>query len=217
MTGFGRSEKDYSGLRISVEIRTVNNRFCDIGLKIPRNLNPIEAEIREHIRSRVNRGRINILITVDYDTTDKSPVEIDSSAAKACYKELHNLNEDLGNSVPVTLNDLLHFSELFTGTPDRIVTDEFRHQVIESLDSALDDLVKMRRNEGLSLAKDIISRIREIEGIKKNIEKLAAKQSQQQFERLQERLEHLLNAGPMDPGRLEQEMAIIADKLGITE
>ncbi len=217
MTGFGRCEENYPGLRVTVEIRTVNNRFCDIGLKIPRDLNPMESEIRERIRSRINRGRVNLLINIAYDTTDDFVINIDSTTAQVCFQELQNLNRELGNSGSVTLSELLHFSEHFTRTPDRIFTDELRQQVLESLDVALNDLAKMRRGEGLTLAEDLLLRIEEIDKSRVKIASLAADQPKLQMERLQERLEQLVNAGTLDPGRLEQEMAILADKLDISE
>ncbi len=217
MTGFGRSEKTYPGLRISVEIRTVNNRFCDIGMKIPRDLNPMETEIRELIRKKVNRGRVNLLITMERDAEDEFALHIDLKAAKVCHKMLSELNEELGRSDPITLSQLLHFSDQFTKLPERTLSDDLKKQVMESLDAALENLLDMRRLEGISLAEDLLVRIEQIDKTRKEIETLADDQPQQQMQLLQERLEQLVSSTPLDPGRLEQEIAILSDKLDITE
>lgn len=217
MTGFGRCEQDLPGLRISVELRTVNNRYCDIGMKIPRELNAIESEIRDRVRARINRGRINLLIVVERDATDDLSLQINSEAAKACYTKLDELNAELGSPATVTLGQLLHFSDLFTKSPDRELSSELKSKVFATLDKALDDLIDMRRTEGLTLAKDLLQRIEQIDNTREEIEKLAVDQPALQFERLKERLQQLLSLESLDPDRLEQEMALMSDRLDITE
>ena len=217
MTGFGRSEKTFPGLRIAVEARSINNRFCEIGMKIPRELNPLEPEIRDRVRRRIARGRVSLLIALDRDAVEDSPLKIDVQAANVCYQKLEELNSSLGNLGPVTLGQLLHFSDFFTQQPDRELSDELQRRVLEVLDDTLDDLVSMRRSEGISLAEDLLQRVDHIDRIRREIEKLAADQPKLQMERMRERLEVLLSLGPLDPGRLEQETAMMADRLDIEE
>lgn len=217
MTGFGRSEKNFPGINISVEIRTVNNRFCEIGMKIPRELNAMESEIRDRIRSRLARGRINLLITLDRDPSDDSILKIDLRAADLCRQKLVELGAKLGTNEPVTLEHLLHFSDYFTAQPDAELSDTLRQQILAALDEALAGLLKMRRSEGISLAEDLLERIEAIDKIRLQIQELAADQPKLQMEKLNERLDLLINSGPVDPGRLEQEMAFLADKLDISE
>jgi uncharacterized protein (TIGR00255 family) len=217
MTGFGRCEQVHPGLRISVELRTVNNRYCDIGLKIPRELNAVESEIRDHVRTRINRGRINLLVVVERDATDDLSLQIDAEAAKVCYQKLDDLNQDLGRPAPVTLGQLLHFSDLFTRTPERQLSGELKAKVFDTLDKALNDLIAMRRTEGLALARDLLVRIEQIDKVRREIEALAQEQPKLQFEKMKERLQQLLNLESLDPGRLEQEMALMSDRLDVTE
>lgn len=217
MTGFGRCEKHFPAVNISIEIRSVNNRFFDIGMKIPRELNPIESDIRDCIRSRLNRGRINLLITLERDPTEEDTILVNLKAAEICRHKLSQLNSDLGNSNPVTLDQLLHFSDFFIKVPETSLNETLKGQVLETLDAALNDLTEMRRNEGLNLAKDLSIRLTKMDEIRNAIVSLADDQPNQQMEKIQQRVQQLVSSGPIDPGRLEQELAFLADRLDITE
>lgn len=217
MTGYGRSEKTFDGLRISAEIRSVNNRHCEIGMKTPRELNAMESDIRECIRNRITRGRISLLITIERDAVDESLLKMDPEAANACHRALEELNETIGTPGPITLDQLLHFSDVFAKQPERTLNEEIKKQVLETLDAALDDLIEMRRTEGVSLGEDLVKRIRQIEHIRQEIVKLAEDQPRLQMEKIQGRIEQLSSSEPLDPGRLEQELAFLADRLDISE
>lgn len=217
MTGYGRSERAFPGLRIAAEIRTVNNRFCDIGMKFPRELNPMEVDIREHIRGKVTRGRVNILITVDWDPSEEMTLQLDSEAAKICHRKLVDLSRELDGTTTVTLSQLLHFSDYFTKVPEKSISDSLQEQVLSVIDEAVERLNEMRRTEGISLAEDLLKRIERVDRFRAKIKALAAEQPKMQMEKIQERLQQLVTSGPLDPGRLEQEMALLADRLDITE
>ncbi len=200
-----------------MELRTVNNRYCDIGMKIPRELNAVELDIRERIRRRLHRGRINVLISLDWEASEDLTLQLDSRAAKICHEKLTQLSRELDGGETVTFDHLLHFSDYFTRTPEKTLDDELRQQVFEVVDEALEQLVAMRREEGLRLAEDLATRIERVDSLRRRIEDLAEKQPELQMEKMQERLEQLVKSGPLDPGRLEQELAILADRLDITE
>ncbi|MCX6639217.1 MAG: YicC family protein [bacterium] len=218
MTGFGHHERTANDLNIAVELRSVNNRFFEIGMKIPRRLNYIESDIRERVRQSISRGRVNLLITLTREgNAAEGPLKIDLKTAQSCYDQLEELNRTLGTYLPVRMEHLLHFSEMFISEPEGAVDDGLKQQVIEALGAALDDLVRMRRVEGKSLAEDLIDRVAQIEQIRAKIVALAADQPKLQMEKLQERLNALLNSASLDPGRVEQEFAILVDKLDISE
>jgi len=217
MTGFGRHEKTFPGLSITVEIRTVNNRHCDIGMKLPRDLGPIEGEIRDRIRARLVRGRISVLIIINRDATDDDTLKLDIEAAQACYNKLVELNRSIGAPGEVYLGQLLHFSDLFAKQADRELTDELRNQVLNTLDAALEDVHDMRRREGIRMADDLLIRIDNIGATRKTIIDFAGEQPKLQMQKLQERLAQLIESETLDPGRLEQEAALMADRLDITE
>jgi len=217
MTGFGRSEFSAPGRQISVEIRSVNNRFCEIGMKLPRELNTLELEIRDRIRARIQRGKISLLISLKKDAAEAAPLRIDLQAARACFAQLQELSRTLGNEGAVTLGQLLHFSDYFTEVAEASIDEETKGQIFAALDTALNDLVSMRRSEGASLAQDLLERQAHIEQCLAQIENLAGGQPAVQMQKLRERLELLAGAGPLDPGRLEAELALMADRLDVSE
>jgi len=217
MTGFGRSEIAAPGFRISVEIRSINNRFCEIGMKIPRELYALEANIRDRIRARIERGKISLLISLSHENEEEAPLQLDLAKARACYARLQDLNRELGNGAPVTLGQLLHFSDYFTEAAQIGLDEKTQAIVFSALTEALNDLAAMRRQEGSSLAADLLSRQAKIEASLAQIEELAKNQPQVQLEKLSERMEQLIAGGPLDPGRLEMELAFLVDRLDISE
>jgi uncharacterized protein (TIGR00255 family) len=217
MTGFGSGELTASGRQVSVEIRTVNNRFIDIGLRLPRELNALEGDIRDRIRSRIARGRVSIMISLKKDGLDESPLKLDFQAAQVCFARLQELNQFLGSTAPVSLGQLLHFSDYFTQDLSSSLEKDVKEEVFEALDAALTNLAAMRRTEGVSLAQDLLMRLGKIENFTSQIESLAGEQPQIQMAKLRERLEMLVAAGPLDPGRLETELSLMADRLDVTE
>ncbi len=217
MTGFGRSEQKASGRQISVEIRSVNNRFIEIGMKIPRELNPMEGDIRERLRTRLARGRVSVLISFIRDSLDESPLHLDVQAAQTCFLKLQELNKALGCNASVTLGQLLHFSDYFTQDVGKNLEEALRQQVLAAIDAAVEDLVQMRRLEGISLALDLLARLGSTEQILGQIETLAKDQPQVQMQKLRERLQLLSTDATLDEGRLETEMTLMADRLDISE
>lgn len=217
MTGFGRSEMTAPGFRISVEVRSINNRFCEIGMKIPRELYALEADIRDRIRARIGRGKISLLISLSLDSGEAAPLQLDLAKARTCYVRLQDLNRELGSGAPVTLGQLLHFSDYFAESAEIGLNENTQAVVFSALDAALNDLIAMRRQEGASLATDLQIRQANIEAILARIEELAKDQPQVQLEKAKERIQQLVGAGPLDPGRLEMELAFLADRLDISE
>jgi len=217
MTGFGHSSVAAPGRQIGVEIRSVNNRFLEVGLKTPRELNALEGDVRDFLRSRLQRGRLSVLVTLDRDAGQTPTLNIDVPAARICYERLEELNHNLGFEGPVGLEQLLTFSDYFTLDPRREADEELKKLVLQALETAVEDLNAMRRAEGVSLAQDLLDRLAAIEAVTGEIEGLAADQPQQQMQKLKERLELLTAPGPLDAGRLETELALMADRLDITE
>ena len=218
MTGFGRCEGIANGYHIAIEIRTVNNRFFEIGMKIPKQLNGLEAEFRDKIRQYVQRGRVNLLICLNREgVSEETPLSIDLEVARRCRDQLADLNLDLGYHEPIRFDHLLQFADVFIIEPTALTEDGIRDDVLKILEGALTDLVLMRRTEGHSLAQDLLRRIELINSTRLQIVELSKDQPKQQLEKLQERLKMLLSSVPVDPARLEQELAIFADRLDVTE
>jgi uncharacterized protein (TIGR00255 family) len=151
------------------------------------------------------------------DGVEDSPLKLDFQAAQICYAKLQELNQHLGNPGSVSFGQLLHFSDFFTQDLSSSLDDGVKEELFTALDTAITDLAAMRRSEGVSLAQDLMMRLEKIEAITAQIEVLAEEQPALQMQKLRERVDLLLAAGPVDPGRLETEMALMADRLDVTE
>jgi len=164
MTGYGSAESVASGVKILVELRSVNNRFAEISVKLPRQLLPYELEVRELIRSRFQRGKISAYIQLQAD--DEQPITTTLNAEKtAAYRDLLNqLRDAAGIEVPLTLDNFLRFSDVFdSGSSALEHASELWDQVKAVALEAVEQLKLMRRREGKELLQDFASRLAEIE------------------------------------------------------
>jgi uncharacterized protein (TIGR00255 family) len=217
MTGFGRGEASGGGITVSVELRTVNSRFLEVTARLPRLLSMRENDVKELIRKKISRGKVSVVANVDKDGEGAASLEINSPAARAYYRLLVQLRKTLKLKETVKLEHLLQFSEIFEQKDDG-GTDEKAWGVLqESLDAALGALAEMRSAEGGELERDFRARIVVLDQRLGQIERLSAEQVPAERARLRERMTQLLEKTPVDEGRLEMELALMADRLDVTE
>ena len=217
MTGYGRGEATGDGITVAVELRSVNSRFLEVTTRLPRSLSLRENEIKELIRKRVSRGKISLLVAVESENNGDLPLKINVSAAKAYYKLLNQLKESVKLKETVKLEHLLRFSEVIE-PQEMESTDDVEWSVMQkALDKGIDNLMQMRWNEGGELKKDLRARIGIIEEKLNVIEQLSKEQVPKERIRLRERIKQLLENETVDEGRLELELALLADRLDVTE
>ncbi|HET6272446.1 MAG TPA: YicC/YloC family endoribonuclease [Bacteroidota bacterium] len=217
MTGYGRGEASSKGIAIAVELRSVNSRFLEVTTRLPRSLSLRENEIKEILRRRVSRGKIALALTVERETNGTLPLKINASAAKSYYKLLNQLRKTVKLKETVKLEHLLRFSEVIEQQEMEGTDEEEWGVAQQALDKAIDQVVGMREDEGKELKKDFTHRIANIEQKLTEIEQIAREQVPAERLRLRERITHLLEKEPVDEGRLEMELALMADRLDITE
>lgn len=217
MTGYGRGEEARDGILAVAELRSVNNRFLEVSARLPRSLAARENEVKELIRKKINRGKINATISVERKDGKSVPLRIDPQAAKEVYKLLNQLRKTAGITEKVKLEHLLQFSEVI-GQAEIADSDEAEWRVAEAaIDKAVDALEAMRRQEGRELGKDFQQRIVTLEGNVRKVEELSKAQIPVERERLRERIKQLLGQEQVDEGRLEMELALMADRIDVTE
>jgi len=218
MTGFGRGEAKIGDLRAEAEIRSLNSRFLEVSARLPRSLSLRENDIRELVRSKLSRGKINVTVNVVHESGEVLPVRINIPAAKAVYALLTELQNSLGIFHPITLEDVLRFSEVFEPNPAEASNDAEWQVAREALNAAIDQLWIMRRNEGAELAADLQKRMVKLRENVGQIEQLSRKRIPEERAQLQERIQQLLgDKFAIDPSRLELEIALLADRLDVTE
>lgn len=217
MTAFGRGEAVADGYRFTVELRTLNHRFCDIRIKLPRRYTDFEEEIKRKLSNQFSRGRIEVNVVAD-ETLDKvQHLTVDTELAETYKRLLLDLKDKLGIEAGLRLDTLLHFRDIFVFKED----EESRGQAWKVMEMALDQGVKqcihMRREEGSAIEADFSERLNRLETLVREIEGRASLVVIDVQERLQKRIEELLGQGGVDESRLAQEVAILAEKSDVTE
>ncbi len=217
MTGFGRGEIQKGGRVWTAEVRCVNNRYLDLKIKLPRGFSPLEEKIRKKVTETHLRGRVDMFLSVSGDFTDLQEIKVNLALAKGYRDALQALSEEFALDGNVT-------SQMLAAYPDVLVREQMDEDLAEVwgvvenvIDSALESCDTMRTQEGAALAEDLIGRLRFFEKTVQNIEESIPNLLEQRQKNLQERLSKLLANVQLDPARLAQEVALMADKTDVTE
>lgn len=217
MTGFGNGSAEMDGISVNVELRSVNARFFECSARLPKSILHLENQVKEKIRARINRGKLNLTVVIDFASPEELPMRINTQAAKGYFQLLRNLQDAVGIDTPVTLENLLRFPEVLE-TEEQPETVEREWELTErALEQAIDALNAMRQNEGREIVDDLRARVDIMEKGIHEIEGLSHDTIDIERKRLKERIESLLGNDKFDPERMEQEIIIFADKIDITE
>ena len=203
---------------VLADVRSVNNRFLEVAIRLPRTLTLREIDVKELVRSKFSRGKVNVVMTTTRENENDMPLKINPAAAKAYGKLLNSLRKAAKIQERVTLDHLLKFPEVLEiGILED--GDEKEWSVArQALLAALDDLGVMRQREGIELMNDFIARLNRLKEIIDEVERIAKTLVPEERARLEERLNRLLSdKSVIDRGRLELELALFADKLDVTE
>ncbi len=217
MTGHGRGEAEGGGLRVTADVRTLNHRFLDCEVRGP--LSPdLEAEVRARVGSRVQRGRVEVGVTLDSGGTTAASVRVNVATMHAMAAGLSQVARDLGVADGLRLEHLAALPWARALEPAFPETDAAgRAAVLAAVDDALAGVVAMREREGADMAREMAARVGALKDHALAARQAAAAAAPAQAQRLRERMEELLAGLPADRGRLEQEAAIAADRADVTE
>lgn len=217
MTGFGRSNWEEKGRNFTIEIKSVNHRYFDLNIKMPRNLVFLEDKIRKSVSKKLVRGKIDLYISQNrYEAQDgimKFNSVLGDSYVK-CLKEIgkrYNLRDDISISLIARYPDVITLEQVEEGE------DELWKGVSQTLEEALDMLVDMRLKEGARLQEDILKRCKHIEKLVGTIESKADTVVEEYRKKLNDRLKELIKNKIIDENRIAAEIAIYADKACIDE
>lgn len=216
MTGFGRGEYGVEGKRYLVEIKSINHRFTDISIRMPRSFNFLEDKIRQFVLKDISRGKIEVYIFIENLGLEGRSVLVDKALASLYIKELKELNRELDLQDDLTLSSLLRLPEILKVESDND-DDSIWSELSNALDSAIKNLIMMREQEGIKLKNDILNRSNIIKDMVSNIETRAPKVVTEYKERLNNRLKELLDNASIDETRLAMEVAVFADRASICE
>jgi uncharacterized protein (TIGR00255 family) len=214
MTGYGAGSARLGGGTLSVEIRSVNHRHVDLRLDLPKELAPIAYEVEPSLRARLVRGRYDVTARLDGAAT---PPLLDRERARAAYRELAALRDELAPGTALSVAVLASLPELFRATPEW-TRDELVRSFEEAANGALHALVAMRTHEGRHLADDVRTRLEEARTQRARIAEEVPLTVERERRRLSERIARLVEPGTsVDPGRLELEVVLFADRADVSE
>jgi len=217
MTGFGRAEGDTTLGKVFVESRSVNHRYCDINIKLPKRLTLFENRMKEMIRSQVSRGRIDVSFRLENSGEEKVQLSVDLDLAKQYYRVLHELKEKLQLKDDITLNLLAGAKDLIMAKEEIGDLEPYWQEVLRILEQSLKNMDDMKRLEGESLAHDLKQRLESIAEQFQMIKQQFPSRLEATLSRLHDRLRSLLEGMEVDPSRFQQEIAFLAERTDITE
>ena len=219
MTGYGRGQREQSGLSVAVEVRTVNHRFADVQLRMPRTLASLEPELKRSIGQTIGRGRADVFVRLEHAQGKPSQVEINSSLVAGLVEAASRLRDELGVEGALDVPTVLRFPEaVSTRTGQEELDDEARGLVRDVINEAVAAVQDMRRAEGALIVADLAPRLARVDELRQSIAGRAAQVPEEARQRLEQRLEELLpQSSTLAPGRLEAEVALLADRSDITE
>jgi len=217
MTGLGIGEAQFNSTTITVELKSVNNRYLEVSCRLPSFLSYYEQQVRDIIRNGVERGKIYTTITVKGDPGGISGIRINEKIVGSIHDLLNRLRNVAGIREKLRLDHYMRFSEIFESYSEPENADLTWSHVKKALQDALDALKEMRRKEGEILLKDIAERIQSLEKHLDTIESIARDNVSEEYKKLTERIERLTQDHNIDQDRLHAEIALLADKMDITE
>lgn len=217
MTGYGKAEYAENGITLTVEIKTVNNRFLDLIPKYPRAFVSLDDTIRKVVQSKIKRGRAELFVTYSDMSSGSKKLVINEGLCEAYVTAAKTLSEKYGIENDFTVVSLLKTSDCVTEEIGDDNSEKVGEILVDTLNKALDELVKMRKIEGDKLKNDILSRDDEVEKLVGEIEKRAPKIKEEYEAKIRERMAEILGSVDYDKGRLLQEVALFADRTNIDE
>ena len=216
MTGYGKGEAAVGNYAATAEVRSVNNRYLEVGVKLPLRLSTRELEVREMIRRQIFRGKLSVLVNLS-GSNEEDEVGIDIESMKRVITLLKSMKKMARISSPIRLEHILSFKDVFKGVEANSTNGDDWEAAKLALNGALDQLKEARRTEGLSLKKDLSFRTSKLgEGLD-NLERLSILNVQKEKDKLRRKVAEVLGGKEVDPARIELEIVLLADKLDITE
>lgn len=217
MTGYGRAEKIIGGKKISVEMKSVNHRYSDYSVKVPRYYGFLEERVREYVSGYVFRGKVDIYVNIEsYEEADKEII-LNTELAKSYIEALKKLRDEFGLQDDISVSSVARNQEIFKAERKEDDQEEIWAFVKEVLSEAVEAFVSMREREGERINKDLVERIEYMKTIAAEVDKRSPETVEEYRNKLYSKIKELLEDRTIDEGRILTEVAIFADKVAVNE
>ena len=217
MTGYGRARETLNGRDITVEVRSVNNRYLDCTVKVPRTYIFVEDAVKAHVQKAVSRGKLDVFITIDATAADETVIAVNEPLARGYYDALTKLKDMFSLKDDLTAVTLAKFPDVLTVTKAEEDLESVAGDICAVLDDALAAYNTMRTVEGGKLSEDIAGRAAAIETVVGKVEERSPQTVAAYREKLLARMQEVLQSTAVDESRILTEAAIFADKIAVDE
>lgn len=217
MTGFGRSEIVKGNRKISVEIKSVNHRYLEAGIKMPKKLNVFESRMRDLLKKYATRGKIDIFINYEDDSESQVNLKFNQNIADEYMAIFNNMSEKYNLKNDMTVGGLARFPEVITMDEVQEDEEELWHFIEEAMKAALEQFVNTRILEGENLKKDILGKLDHMEELVAFVEKRSPEIMKEYRSKLESKVKELLGDTTIDESRIATEVIIYADKICVDE
>ncbi len=217
MTGYGRAEKNINDQKAVVEITSVNNRFLEMQIRLPRTLIELESRIKKLLSVKLHRGKINFSLTFEDNMQPGNRLSLNTEVAEMYYQVYSDLKKHLNLSGDIGMDHFIGLPDLITAESNEIDLDKIWSGIEPICQEALDNHCRMRLAEGENLYADFLTRLKLLSDYVNQIKALAGNNINQYREKLDHRVKEIMGDFPIDQQRIAMEIALMAEKTDITE
>lgn len=217
MTGFGRAKLEKNNRIYSIEIKSVNHKYSDISIKLPRSLNYLEDSIKKQISSKVARGKIDVFVTFENYSEQGKEVVINEELVEEYMEKFKLLAEKNNLSMNIPVTEITKLPDVLTLKETEEEEDTIQNELLECLEQAINNFVEMRTIEGNKIKEDLKARIDKVECDVQKISEYSTRLVQEYVVKLEKRIKEILKTDVVDQSRLAMEVVLFADKCSVEE
>ncbi len=216
MTGYGKSNLSIEQREYQIEIKSVNHRYLDINIKIPKTLSYLEEIIKKQISEKIKRGKIDVYVTYENNSQEGKDIKINKELAKIYINQLKELAQEEKISSNIEVTEIAKFPDILTIKTDE-ENEKIKDEIVQVTKEATDKIIEMKNIEGKKIEQDLLARIEKIKNKTEEISKKSTGLIEEYVVKLEKRIKEILKTEEIDKARLAQEVVIYADKCSIEE
>jgi uncharacterized protein (TIGR00255 family) len=217
MTGYGSARGSIDGLSVLIELKSVNNRYLDVAIRMPRIFIFAEDALKSAVQSHISRGKVDVFVTVDSSQSDDVDVKVNEPLLKGYIEAVRHIADEYGLPNDLTASSASRFPDVLTAEKKDLDAESVSAALCAIAEEALDDFDCMRQREGEKLCEDVLSKLGEIEECVTMVEDSAPATVEAYQERLRQKMTEVLSSAGIDEDRILQEAAIFADHIAVDE
>ena len=216
MTGYGKSSLSINLREYQVEVKTVNHKYIDTNIRLPRSISYLEDDIRKLITSKLKRGKVDVLITFENFNKDDNEIKINKELAKMYIDSFKDLAQEENLSTNIDVTEITKLPDVVI-VKSNIDEEQIKSELLQVVENAVNNLIEMRQSEGNRISGDILAKISQIEEKNEEIFGLSTGLIREYVVKLETRIKEILKTEELDKSRLMQEIVIYADKCSVEE